>query len=156
MRLKPTDLRHELVDLDSLRPHPDNPNNNDGKKLGKSVKKHGLFRGVVVSNDGYILAGNHTVAKAIELGDKQGWITRLPFNHREQQAIEIMLIDNESHKDSSYDEGQLAALLERMPSLEGTGFDKEYLDKLIKKIDSPFSPLDSRDVCSMCGARVNK
>ncbi len=156
MRLKPTDLQHELVNIDTLRPHPRNPNNGDTEKIKKSIKRHGLFRDLIVSSDDYILAGNHTAAEAIALGETQVWITRLPLKHDADQALQIMLIDNESHKGSKYDEGQLAALLEDLPTLEGTGFDQKYLDDLVAKLDEPFSPLDKRDVCSMCGARVNK
>lgn len=156
MRLKPSDLMHELRNIDDLRPHPENPNNGDTDTISKSIKRHGVFRAVVVSIDDYILAGNHTVAEAIKANETQIWVTKLPIKHDGQQAMEIMLIDNESHKGSRYDDGQLAKVLEELPTLEGTGFSDEDLAKLLEKIDAEFSPLDDRDVCDMCGARLNR
>jgi ParB-like chromosome segregation protein Spo0J len=156
VRFKPTDITYQLVDIDDLRPHPQNPNNGDLETLEKSVRKHGVFRSLVVSQDMVILAGNHTCAAAIKAGETQVWAGILPIKHDSEQAIKVMLIDNQSRKKAKDDVGLLVKLMEGMPSLEGTGFDRKELDELIEKCNSDFSPLDDRDVCEMCGARLKR
>jgi ParB-like chromosome segregation protein Spo0J len=135
MRLKAGDLSHELVATDQLRPHPRNPRNGDLDVLAESIREHGQYRALVVSQDGYILAGNHTYAAALEQDIRELWVTRLPLDHDDPQAVRIMLVDNRAGDLAAhrYDDGLLVALLQELPDLSGTGFDDRALAELLEK-----------------------
>ncbi len=131
VRLTPADLVHEVVDTGSLRPHPQNPRTGALQQLAESVGHHGVYRSLVVSQDGFILAGNHTYAAALERGVDHVWVGRLPLKHDDPQAIRIMLEDNRAGDLGTYDEGLLAELLQSLPDLSGTGYGQEDLDSLL-------------------------
>lgn len=134
-KLRPADLKTELVSIDSLKPHPRNPRASDPARLAQSIGAHGQYRAIVVSSDGYILAGNHTWMGAIEAGQEQIWVHQLPLKHDDPQALEIMVVDNKASDDSKNEDGLLAELLaeirEEQGGFEGTLYDEDEAEKLL-------------------------
>lgn len=140
VHLEASQVKPELVDIETLRPHPANPRNGDLELLGESVRRHGVFRTIVVSSDNVILAGNHTYMAAMGEGEQKLWISRMPFPHTDRQATEIMLVDNRGADAAQYDDAQLATVLATLDGdLDGTGYDGGDLKKLLEKLDEDTS-----------------
>jgi hypothetical protein len=137
--LQPEDLERVTVEIGDLRPHPQNPNNGDQDLINQSIRTHGQFRGLLVSSDNVILAGNHTYHALMEAGRDRVVVDRIPLPHDDPQAIEIMLADNRAGDKRKYDDGILAALLgnlkEQQGELDGTLFDQKFLDRLLNEED---------------------
>lgn len=159
-------LTLEVLDPTTLKPHPDNPNNNDVDMLERSIKRHGQFRAIVISQDGYVLCGNHTLHGAIAAGEKEVAVHRLPLTHDDPQALEILLADNRSGDDRQYDHGQLFDILTKVKdtenSLEGTLWSPDEFSKLLEEQlkaslptdqdpDDVAAPPDEDDVVSKPG-----
>lgn len=125
----------EVVAIDSVRPHPQNPNNGDQERINASIDAHGQFRTVVLSQDGFLLAGNHTYAGAVERGKKTIAVIRLPLAHDHPQAKEIMLADNHIGRKGKDDKGLLESLLgeikEQQGDVVGSGFNDGEYDRLL-------------------------
>jgi ParB-like chromosome segregation protein Spo0J len=135
MRLTADQVKPELVKIETLRPHPANPRNGDLELLEGSVRRHGVFRTIVVSQDDVILAGNHTYMAAMGQGEEQLWISRVPFDHTDRQATEIMLVDNHAADSAQNDDAQLATVLATLDGdLAGTGFDDKDLKRLVDEL----------------------
>lgn len=65
-----------------------------------------------------VLAGNHTVQAAQELGWEELVCTIIDCD--DDQAARIVLIDNRSNDLAGYDDTALLALLQDLPDLTGT------------------------------------
>lgn len=126
----------EVVNIVALGPHPRNPHIGDQDKIGRSLSKHGQFRTIIISKDGYVLAGNHTYFAALEHEWPRMAVIRLPLAHDHPQAMEIMLADNESPRGGEEDLGILQSVLVDIKAtqgdLEGSLYEDEFLAKLIR------------------------
>lgn len=138
--LDPDDLKTEVVSIHTLRPHPDNPRNGDTDLIVQSIKAHGQFRPILVSQDNVVIAGNHTYMAMMELEKKFIVITRLPIDHDDPQAIEIMLMDNRASDVAKYDDGALLSLLDRVKEqqheLLAAGFNDDFHKNLLAKLNA--------------------
>lgn len=125
----------KVVPIDSLRPHPKNPNNGDQERINESLRRHGQFRAILVSEDGYVLAGNHTYAGKMEKGDKAIAVTVLPLMHDEPQAVEIMLADNHIGRKGKDDQGILLENIQFLAEVQGevlgAGFTDQEFQRMI-------------------------
>lgn len=136
--MNPTyELAAELVHIDTLKPHPRNAREGNVDAIADSLKEFGQFRPIVVSQDGYILAGNHTYFAACQLG----WTTisrvEVPLDHHDPQAIRLMLADNRTSELGGYDEGLLLELLESVTNLDATGYTFDDLADLRESLTDP-------------------
>lgn len=140
-----TDLTMELVGLDLLRPHPDNPRNGDVDAIAESLTVNGQYKPIVVAKDGTVLAGNHTYAAALQLGWTEIQAVRLQVGPKSKAAKRIMLADNRTSDLGVYDEGLLLQLLNDLGGGEGegvipgTGYDTDAWEDLNRRLndDSP-------------------
>jgi hypothetical protein len=112
-----------LQPIDSVRLHPRNPRIGDIAKITDSIKANGFF-GYIVAQEStsYCLIGNHRLQAAIQLG-----LTEIPtvwVDVDDAEALRILLDDNRTSDLGTYDEQKLTALLESLPSLDGTLFDE--------------------------------
>lgn len=132
-------LTSEQVPLASLTPHPRNPRNGDVEAIAESLRMNGQYRPLVVTEDGTILAGNHTYMAAAELGWEQVYVVRLAIHPDSSQAHRIMLADNRTADLGNYDDGVLADLLQTLDEdeggLVGTGYGDEDLSRLLASLD---------------------
>lgn len=123
-------LTIEQADVETLSPHPNNPRRGDVATIVDSLKANGQFRPLVVSEDGVVLAGNHTLQAAKQLGWTEIDVVRLPVTGDSEEAVRVMLADNRASDLGSYDDNDLLMLLESLNDLEGTGYLPDDLDDL--------------------------
>ncbi|UGS26350.1 ParB N-terminal domain-containing protein [Microbacterium resistens] len=130
-------LRTVDVPTTELRPYRGNPRRGNVDLIVASLQAHGQYRPLVV-NEGTktgvpmeVLAGNHTLQAA----QKLGWDTVLVsiVDVDEKQAAKIVAVDNRANDVAEYDEDALLALLQGLDGdLDGTGYDLDDLDDLVK------------------------
>jgi ParB-like chromosome segregation protein Spo0J len=138
-----TVVRTELVPIDSVTPHPNNPRRGDVARIERSLRAHGQYQDIVVHQEtGQILVGNHRwrVAK-----DKLGWthISAKFVSCSDAKAREILAMDNRSSDDGRYDDHELRALLEMIEAdgdILAAGYDTEDLDDLLARLEENDTP----------------
>src|SRR5215210_146878 len=139
----PPNLTHLAVPVDSLRAHPRNPRRGDLEAVKESLRHHGQYRPIVVNRPtGEVLAGNHVLRAAEELGLDDIAATFVDLS--EKDALRVVLVDNRTSDLAGYDDELLAELLQGLDGLEGTGFDTEALDELLDEV-AP-APLEEEDL----------
>jgi hypothetical protein len=150
LKFTPEDLVKftKVVDIQTLRPHPENAKIHDDAKIEASLGAHGQFRTIVISNDSVVLAGNGTYFASMKRGRRKMAVIELPLAHDTTQAREILAVDNGSFL-PEFDKGLLESLLgiivEQGGDLEASGYDDKFLADLIKLNSEPQTPLDVDD-----------
>lgn len=123
-----------LVPINSIRQHPDNPNNGDVDVIAESILANGFYSPLVVqASTGYILAGNHRYAALLQLGETQAPVIRLEVD--DTTALKVMLVDNRAAELAERDPRMLEEILKRIveeESLIGTGYMDEDLGELMR------------------------
>lgn len=135
-------LRTDTVAFADLFPYPGNARVHDDVALDESAKLNGQFRAIVarVMPDGklQILAGHGTCEAFRRAGDKTIRVEVIDADDTE--ARRIVLADNATTRNASYDDELLRALLDDASSdggLAGTGWDGEAYRKLVGS-ENPF------------------
>lgn len=119
------DLEPFLVDINLVRPHPDNPSSGDVEAIMESIEVSGMYRPVYVQrSSGFVLAGNTTYAACLGLRGTQIPVVWLDVN--DEQALRILLGDNELARLAIVDQGLLQPLLDQLLESElkllGSGY----------------------------------
>lgn len=128
-------IKHLIVDIDSIQAHPKNVRQGDIGAISESLKAHGQYRPIVVDGrTNQILAGNHTWKAAKALGWSQisaGFVE----TKDDDEALRILLADNKANDLATYNDDDLINLLKDLAAtdegLEGSLFDGDDLDALI-------------------------
>lgn len=127
-----------MVPIANLTLHPDNPNQGDIGNLVDMMRQNGFYGSVVANlTTGHVIVGNHRCQAAALAG-----IAVIPVDWIEVDAateLRIMIEDNRSRDRAAYDEPKLADLLTRMANtqgLDGTGYDGDDLDDLIRRVNA--------------------
>lgn len=126
----------EVIELpiDSVQPFRHNPREGDIGAIAQSLTKLGQFRPIVVNRSSReILVGNHTWMAAKMLGWKHIGVAWVDVD--DETATRIVLMDNRATDLATYDEQHLRTLLLSIPTLEGTGWDGDDLDDLIRGLE---------------------
>lgn len=155
----------ELVEIDTLTPHADNPRQGDIGAIMESIAMNRWWGSVIASRraDGtlVILAGEHRW-RALRALQDEGYTrpdgTTIPYsqlNHvppigqvpafvMEGLTLDgerkVLLADNRANDLSSYDNDQLASLLSELAAndnLAGTLYDGDDLDALLHVLNAP-------------------
>lgn len=117
-----------------LKHYADNPRKGNINVIKESLSEHGQYRPVVVREEtGEILAGNHTVRAARELGWDEIDVHYVS-NLTDEQAAKIVLVDNRSNDLAAYDTKALLALIQSVDTLDGTGYDEDFVNELLSKL----------------------
>ena len=121
---------YELAPVDAVRPHPKNPRRGDTVAICESIVTNGFYGAVVAQRStGYILAGNHRWKAAKDTGAET--IPVIWIECADDEALRILLADNRTNDLADYDTEALHRViedvLERTGSLEGTGYDADFL-----------------------------
>lgn len=139
-------LATEYTSVASLVPHPDNPRRGRVDAIAESLSTTGQYRPIVVSRaTGHVLAGNHTLRAAIQLGWEKIAVTYLDGLSPDQER-RILLADNRTADMGSYDDDallQVLADLAETDSLAGTGYtldDFEDLQALVGATEEVAAP----------------
>lgn len=138
-KLRQLDFDSELVDVDSLKPHPRNYKTHPEEQLrhiGASLKQHGYYKNVVVAKDGTLLAGHGVWEAAKLIGQKQIPVRRLRISSSSPEALKIIALDNELGRFAETDDRVLADMLKEIrekdvSGLLGTGYDDSMLAALL-------------------------
>ena len=119
------------VDIATLKRHPANARQGNVALIKESLQAHGQYRPIVVNRrTNEVLAGNHTLDAARELGWRQVAATFVDVD--DDTATRIMLIDNRANDVATYDDRALAELLQGLEDdYTATGFASADLEKLI-------------------------
>ncbi len=129
-------IRQLAVPTADLRLHPDNPRRGDLATLNESLSFHGQYRPIAVNRPTMeVLAGNHTLRAAKELGWAEIAATFVEVDA--EQAKRILLVDNRTSDLAGYDNEALLELLEELGELEGTGYDADALAELLDELLPP-------------------
>ena len=125
------------VPLSQLTPHPRNPRQGNVQAVADSLKVNGQYKPIVVQKSTQtILAGNHTWLGA----RRNGWthIDAVFLDVDDESGLRIMLADNKTSDDSTYDESVLAEILASLATtdtgLDGTAFDPGELQDLVDSV----------------------
>lgn len=130
------------VPLDTLRPHPDNPNEGDPDEIAVSLQENGFYRPIVARTDGTILAGHHVYEAALALGWTELDVSIVDVD--DTTALRILVGDNEiADLGPGANPYRLAKVLERIiegaedpaAALAGTGVDLERMAALQAQLD---------------------
>lgn len=129
-----TITRTETVPIDSVTPHPQNARRGNVERIERSLREHGQYAPIVVHEEtGFILKGNNTWRVLREKIGATGVLATY-VKCTEAQARAILVADNRSSDDASYDEAALAALLEQISDdgwLRSTGYEQADVDDLL-------------------------
>lgn len=130
-------IHHSLeslaLDIDKLSFLEGNPRKGDIEAVAKSYKQFGQRKPIVATKDYVVIAGNHQLAAARQLGwDK---IAVVITDDDELTAKAFALADNRTAELGSYDDDLLADLLSEVSSvpelMDSTGFSEDDLFDLI-------------------------
>jgi hypothetical protein len=125
------------VPVAQLREHPDNKRRGDEVAISASMEAHGFYGACYVQRStGYIVAGNHRSRVARRRGAATVPVIWLDID--DDQARRILLFDNKSADDATYDFDGLAQLLVEMQAgpggLADTGYTDDGLAELLEQL----------------------
>ena len=133
----PFEDTRDLRPVNDIYPLPDNPRHGDVGAISESLRRFGQQKPIVVNSEGVILAGNHTYHAAVALEWTEIWVVESELEGNEQTGFS--LADNRLSDLATYDHEILLSQLSMLDTLDGTGYDTEYLDDLKHTIDEPLT-----------------
>ena len=155
--------------ISELKPHPKNPRVHPDsaiEKLERSIKEFGWTNPILVSADGYILAGHARLKAAEKAGIEEVPVIYLPLEGAKAEAY--LIADNRLQEETDWDLPKLKDLLQELDTgeidLELTGFDMDEIEDLMTQ----FAPIDLDDadddggqkkqlcICPKCGFEFEK
>ncbi len=130
------------VPIDSIRPHPRNYRGHPAEQIEHiraSLRQYGQYRPIVVSRDGYILAGEGVWTACTAEGYETIETHPMDLAHDDPRAEKLLVLDNEVSRAAVDDDNALASLLAEIQrtdaeGLQGTGWDDAALDRLIGEL----------------------
>ena len=148
-------------DVDRLQPLPGNPRRGDVDAIARSYARFGQRKPIVARGNpddgGTVLAGNHQLAAAIELGWPQ--IAVVFVTDDDEHAAAYALADNRTAELGDYDRDALTALIAQVASddelLMATGWTEADVAKMLPAF-APTEDVGGLDrvspvVCPDCG-----
>ncbi|HHU83390.1 MAG TPA: site-specific DNA-methyltransferase, partial [Firmicutes bacterium] len=108
-------------------------------KLVRSIKEYGWTNPVLVSADGYVLAGHARLKAAEKAGIEEVPVIYLPLEGAKADAY--LIADNRLQDETDWDYEKLEDLLQELDAgefdLELTGFDMEEIEDLMTQLHMP-------------------
>jgi DNA modification methylase len=139
------EIKDLLVPVGELQLYGRNPRRGDVEAIARSLARNGQYRPIVVNRrSGEVLAGNHTLRAARQLGWEQIAVTYVDVD--EEHAKRIVLVDNRTNDLAGYDDAQLAELLQELPGLDGSGYDEAALSRLLDEVQPAELPGQGEEV----------
>lgn len=161
------DLATTQAPVAELRTYHRNPRRGNTQVIAQSLRVNGQYRPIVVNagthtgRPGEVLAGNHTLMAARDLGWEH--VAAVTVDVDDDQAARIVAADNRTSDLGEYDDRLLLELLADLPDLDGTGYDPGDIAALeaalVAETEPTFEPtddevrLDRKNVtdCPQCG-----
>ncbi len=135
-------MQVKTVKISELRPHPKNPRVHPDsaiEKLERSIKEFGWTNPILVSKEGYILAGHARLKAAEKAGISEVPVIYLPLEGEKAEAY--LVADNRLQDETDWDYEKLKNLLQELDTgeidLELTGFDIDEIEDLITQLHIP-------------------
>ena len=132
----------KTVKITDLKPHPRNPRIHPESaitKLVKSVQEFGWTNPILVSKDGYILAGHARLKAAEKAGLKEVPVIYLSLAG--DKALAYMIADNKLQDETDWSYPDLKDLLQELDTgafdIELTGFGMEEIEELMTQFHVP-------------------
>lgn len=148
MRIKSLLNQVTRVPISEVRVHPRNPRQGDPGKIAESLKQNGQYRPIVVQKStGFALAGNHTLLGARRLGWSHIDIVLIDVD--DVAARRIMLADNKTAEDGSYDMDLIAEALQMIGDIDGTGYSQDEFDDMIEEATAAVAEATSQAAASL-------
>ena len=127
----------ETVPTSKLFCSPSNPRHNEAAvpHVAASIRRFGWQQPIVARRTGEVIAGNTRLKAAQSLG-----METVPvwwFDGTDLDAAAFAIADNRSHEFASWNDAELARLLEQLKaedSLDGVGFTDDDLDALVARL----------------------
>lgn len=143
---------YELVKVGELTEHPDNPRRGDMVAIKDSMETHGFVGAIIAQRStGRVLAGNHRLKAAKEAGAEEVPVLWLEVD--DEAALRILLADNKTSDDATYDptalQSVLRELLETEQGLLGSGYAAKEVEALLAELREPKGRDGSRESKSM-------
>lgn len=140
MNTTPGALHVTLTPTADLHPFPGNARQGDIGAIVESLRHHGQYRPLVVqAGTMHVIAGNHTLQAAQQLGWTEIAATILDVT--DDQAQRLNIVDNRTQDLATNNEYALAALLRDLTAtqdgLAGTGYTLDDLDDLLTELAAP-------------------
>jgi ParB-like chromosome segregation protein Spo0J len=128
----------EMARISSLKPNPRSYREHPADQiehLVKSIQNNGIYRNIIIAKDGTILDGHALVKAAEKVGLKEVPVMRLDIEADSEEALKILVSNNEIGKFAEVDDRKLTDLLKELKNknpdgLGGTGFDEMMLANL--------------------------
>ncbi len=152
----------EIVKINKLKPHPKNPRIHPDSaidKLVKSIKEYGWTNPVLVSKDGFVLAGHARLKAAEKAGLDEVPVIYLPLSGSKAEAY--MIADNKLQDETDWDFPKLKDLLQELDTgefdIEITGFDENEIENLMTQFFNPDEQkeydenIETTNKCPKCG-----
>ena len=129
-------LAVELVSVDALINHPENPRRGDVEAVMASIQANGFYGTLVAQRStGHVIVGNHRLRAARRLEMTEVPVAWLDCD--DDRARRILIADNRSSDMASWDDEALIALLSEMGDLDGTLFNDDDLERLVGAMAGP-------------------
>ncbi len=128
---------HDLaVDIDTLKVMPGNPRQGNVAAVKKSYEQFGQRKPIVATKDGTVIAGNHQLLAARELGWDE--IAVVFVDDDDKTAKAFALADNRTSDLGTYDNEALAELLADVAVdpelLLSTGYTEDNIEALLGEV----------------------
>lgn len=127
------------ANITDLNEYHNNPRKGNVDLIAQSLETYGQYKPITVNkSNNEILAGNHTFRAAKQLGWEQIDIVYVDVD--DVTAAKIVAIDNRASDTGEYDNKALFDLLDKLPTLEGSGYNFDEYDDLkamIQEADLP-------------------
>jgi 16S rRNA G966 N2-methylase RsmD len=134
---------YNLETLETLKPHPRNPNRGALQAIESSINHNGFYGAIICqTSTRHILAGEHRWKAARK--NRASSIPVIWVDCDDQTAVKIMLADNRLTRLGADDPEILAGLLrelEQHKNLEGLGFTDSDLAAILEQSAKPFQPV---------------
>lgn len=137
------ELKVVVVPITDITPHPENYRSHPEDQLvhlEASLERHGFYRPVVVSSDGYILAGHGIVEAATRLGYTEVPTLRVEHTHDSPEGKALLVADNETGQLAQDDDHLLVSLLKDLSDYDvllGSGYDEAQFNALQALVAPP-------------------
>jgi len=117
-----------------------------------SIKQNGLYKNIIVSTDGTILAGHGVMRAVRRMGLDEVPVIKLNIDKDSPQALKILTGDNEISRLAEIDDRNLSNILKSIKELDssgllGTGYDEMMLANLVM-VTRPQSEIKDFDEAS--------
>jgi len=140
-------MKVQKIDIDKLKPHPQNPRIHPDsaiEKLQKSIEEFGWTNPVLASKDGFVLAGHARLKAAKKAGLDEVPVIYLDLEGKEAKSY--MITDNRVQEDGFWDITQLNDILAELINDDinkvlSMGFENHEIDRFLKEeTEDPFIP----------------